>query len=73
MKKAMDDDQDNKGGKNFDFISAHCTSTSQFKRSSVVFADNKVQLSQNEPINKIIQLIENPLNQVMTWREARDA
>ena len=73
MNRAMDDDQDNKGGKNFDFISAHCTSTSQFKRSSVVFADDKVQLAQNEPINKIIQLIENPLNQIMNWNQARDA
>ncbi len=47
MKKAMSDDQDNKGGKNYDWISAHCTSTSQFKRSSVVFANQKVKIGES--------------------------
>ena len=70
----MSDDQDNKGGKNYDWISAQCTSTSEFKRSSVVFADNKVQIGKSAPINKIVELIEKPLEGgVMNWNQARDA
>ena len=73
MKKAMADDQDNKGGKNYDWISAQCTSTSQFKRSSVVFADQKVKIGASTPVSKIVELIENPLNKIMSWNQARDA
>ena len=74
MKKAIIDDQDNKGGKNYDWISAQCTSTSEFKRSSVVFADNKVQIGKSAPLSKIVELIEKPLEGgVMNWNQARDS